>query len=86
MPLYLFQIIPVAQILMPNKEYLTYKGMLRGLKQIIPQFRPRKVHMDYERAPIRAWIEEFNTVVRGCLFHYVKVSVMLVSKLSKISL
>lgn len=58
---------------MPNKEYLTYKGMLNGLRQRLPRFRPRKMHMDYERGPIKAWGEEYGVIIRGCYFHYVKV-------------
>lgn len=67
----------MAQILMPDKEYLTYRGMLEGLRQHLPRFRPRLMHMDYERNPIRAWREVYRANVRGCYFHYVKVNILI---------
>ncbi|CAG7723693.1 unnamed protein product [Allacma fusca] len=63
--------LPLIYILLPNKEYLTYRKMLEALKAKIPAWQPRSVTTDFEAAALRAFREVFpGTIQRGCYFHF----------------
>ena len=55
---------------MTEKTELTYKRMLRKLLEIQPALNPSYLMLDFERAAINAFEEEFLAVLSGCFFHF----------------
>lgn len=64
-------IIPVIYALLGNKTRATYKILFRLIKSQIPQFNPKTILLDFEKAAMLAVKDIFpETSVRGCFFHF----------------
>lgn len=72
--MFLFQIVPLAQILMSGKTEQEYTAVLHHIRRMVPNFRPSVVMTDYEPAMQNAWEHVFNARVVGCYWHYCRVS------------
>ena len=56
--------------LLNDKKPESYETILRELKRLVPLAAPRKILVDFERAPMNAFGEAFpDAVVTGCYFH-----------------
>lgn len=63
-------IYPIVFAFLPNKKMETYIRMFRLILNVIPEWRPVKVNVDFESAAISALREVFPLVeIHGCLFH-----------------
>lgn len=72
---YLKKVIPLIFCLLPNKTYSTncrlFEIIKNEAKMIGTSFEPKKIHIDYEAAMIKAVSNVFSSkCVQGCLFHY----------------
>lgn len=72
---YLGQVLPQLFCLLPDKTYNTYCRLIELIKNAAKTigtcFEPRKFHIDYEQAMIKAISESFTSDhVQGCYFHY----------------
>lgn len=72
---YLGQVLPHLFCLLPDKTYSTYIRLIDLIKnaalKIGTCFRPRKIHIDYEQAMIKAISTSFSSdCVQGCFFHF----------------
>lgn len=66
-------IYPVAFALLPNKKRETYVRLFRLILEVIPNWTPRRVNVDFETASISALKEVFPSVeIKGCYFHMKK--------------
>ncbi|KAF9417931.1 hypothetical protein HW555_005076, partial [Spodoptera exigua] len=64
-------IIPVIYALLANKTRATNKILFRLIKSQIPQFNPKIILLDFEKAAMLAVKDIFpETSVRGCFFHF----------------
>lgn len=55
----MFQIIPIAWVLMENKTYEGYSAVFRLLKHLCPNLNPETIISDWESGQQRAWQEAF---------------------------
>ncbi len=72
---YLGQVMPFLFCLLPDKTYSTYCRLIELIKAaanaIGTYFKPKKIHIDYEQAMIKAISSIFSkNCVQGCYFHY----------------
>lgn len=72
---YLGQVMPFLFCLLPDKTYMTYCRLIdlikRAANSIGTCFKPKKIHIDYEQAMIKAVSSIFSKdCVQGCYFHY----------------
>lgn len=59
--------MPLVFSICTNKQKKTYKTMFQKIKQMQPQYKPKKVNVDFELAAINAITEKFpNAKVQGC--------------------
>lgn len=66
-------IYPVAFALLPDKKKETYVKLFRLIIQAIPNWKPKKVNVDFEAAAIMALQEVFPAAqIQGCYFHLKK--------------
>ncbi|CAF1314959.1 unnamed protein product, partial [Didymodactylos carnosus] len=67
---YLNHILPAVYVLLPGKKQCLYKTMFKELKNLVPDFDPLNVMIDFERATINVIKSLFpTTVLNGCFFH-----------------
>ncbi|CAF1103796.1 unnamed protein product [Rotaria sp. Silwood1] len=67
---YLDHILPAVYILLPGKKQRLYKAMLQEIKNLVPNFDPPNVMIDFERASMNAIKSLFPTSnLNGCFFH-----------------
>ncbi|CAF1296683.1 unnamed protein product [Adineta steineri] len=67
---YLGHILPAVYVLLPGKKQILYKNMFKELKNLVPDFDPLNVMIDFERASMNAIKNLFpTTVLNGCFFH-----------------
>uniref|UniRef100_A0A1E1W8B6 MULE transposase domain-containing protein n=1 Tax=Pectinophora gossypiella TaxID=13191 RepID=A0A1E1W8B6_PECGO len=63
--------IPVIYALLANKTKITYKILFSLIKSQIPQFDPKNIILDFERAKMSAIKDIFpETCISGCFFHF----------------
>lgn len=64
-------VVPAAFALLPDRKESTYRSLFQLIRQCVPQFSPKKIHIDYEKAAINAIKEMFpETTIKGCNFHF----------------
>lgn len=64
---------PVIFALLPNKKRETYVRMFRLILDVIPEWKPQKINLDFEAAAISALREVFPAAeINGCFFHMKK--------------
>ena len=62
--------IPCVYILLTNKSAATYVKMIREIKNLLPNFNPQSVMVDYEKAIMNSFQEEIIGVeIKACFFH-----------------
>ncbi|CAF3392651.1 unnamed protein product [Rotaria socialis] len=67
---YFSHIIPVVYILLTGKKQRLYKEMFQQIKNLIPNFDPPNIMIDYERATINEIKKQFpSSNVSVCFFH-----------------
>ncbi|CAF4545542.1 unnamed protein product, partial [Rotaria socialis] len=67
---YLSHIIPVVYILLTGKKQRLYKEIFQQIKNLIPNFDPPNIMIDYERATINEIKKQFpSSNVSVCFFH-----------------
>ncbi|CAF3046448.1 unnamed protein product, partial [Rotaria sp. Silwood2] len=67
---YLSHILPVVYILLPGKKQRLYKEMFQQIKNLISNFDPSNIMIDYERATINEIKKQFpSSKLSGCFFH-----------------
>lgn len=69
----MFQVIPIAQVLMSSKTQEEYVSVLQHIRHMVPNFNPSLVMTDYETAMQNAWQQVFHVRVVGCYWHYCRV-------------
>jgi hypothetical protein len=63
-------VIPTVFALVPNKSEAAYIRLLEALKSIKPNLRPDSIMVDFDRAAINAFLQQFpQSTVHGCFFH-----------------
>lgn len=60
---------------MTGKTENEYVAVLNHLRMIVPQFRPNVVITDFETGLQNAWRRVYNATVRGCYWHFCRVSI-----------
>jgi hypothetical protein len=64
-------ITPLLYVLMPNKEQSTYVRALTEIKNLLGDFTPETIMMDFEKAAQNAFSQVFEgIIIRGCFFHF----------------
>ncbi|CAM4949605.1 unnamed protein product, partial [Rotaria socialis] len=67
---YLHHILPTVYVLLPGKKQCLYREMLRQIKNLLPNFDPPNVMIDFERASMTAISKSFPVSnLSGCFFH-----------------
>lgn len=75
---------PCVYFLLQNKSVATYERMFFIIKQLIPDFAPEKILLDFEKAAINAAQNAFSqSEVKGCYFHLTQ---NLIRKLNSVGL
>ncbi|XP_057323660.1 uncharacterized protein LOC130666560, partial [Microplitis mediator] len=65
--------LPLVYLLAPNKTKVTYVNFLKVLRDRIPNYRPQRLMVDFEKAFLEAFKEVYSGVqVNGCNFHFTK--------------
>ena len=67
-------VIPVVFALLPNKTQHTYQRLINKLLELRPQWKPKSIMMDFEKASINAFGTTFvdataSSTISGCFFH-----------------
>lgn len=63
--------VPLVYMLTTDKREATYKELLAVLKKIQPELNPTDITLDFEKAAMNAFKEEFpNAEIHGCHFHF----------------
>ena len=62
-------VFPCIFALLPNKKESTYNTLLRKLLEIKPDLNPKTIMVDFEKAAINSFENNFNVVISGCFFH-----------------
>ena len=66
---------PLFTVLAPKKDTATYIAILKKIRELHPEFKPARCHLDYEDAERLAMEEVFpETKLSGCWFHFCQVS------------
>ncbi|KAK3916556.1 N-methyltransferase gliN, partial [Frankliniella fusca] len=64
-------VIAVARVLMMRRTQEAYLEVLNYLKTLAPTFAPRRIHCDFERGMMNAFIIAFpQSRIVGCLWHF----------------
>lgn len=64
-------IIPVIYALLANKTRATYATLFRLIKSQIPEFNPKTIILDFEKAAMLAVKRIFpKVIISGCFFHF----------------
>lgn len=64
-------IIPFFYALLSNKEEVTYQRMFSGILRNVPDWKPEKFTLDFEKAPMNVIKKIFpQTIVKGCFVHF----------------
>lgn len=64
---------PLIFALMTDRKEHSYYILLSLIKSQIPQWEPIKVHCDYEKGAINAFLKVFpNIIVKGCYYHWTR--------------
>lgn len=72
---YFGQVFPMLFCLLPNKSFKTYFRLLNLIISVASKngfrFCPPKIHIDYEKAMIKAISNIFSSdIIQGCFFHF----------------
>lgn len=67
---------PFIYFLLTNKTEGTYTRMIQILKELVPDFMPERILLDFEMAAINAFKNEFPTSVVSCCFFHLSQSVI----------
>ncbi|XP_063383432.1 uncharacterized protein LOC134669686 [Cydia fagiglandana] len=67
------KMVPFFFVLLPNKKQRTYEMMFQSIKELVPNFNPKNVKVDFELAAKNALQIVFpSTKITGCYFHFSK--------------
>ena len=62
-------IFPCVYALLPDKRESTYSKLLRKLLEIQPDLNPMNIMVDFEKAAIKSFEDNFLSIISGCFFH-----------------
>ena len=63
-------VFPVLFVLLPGKSGQIYEKMMNDIMQLVPEWSPQRMMMDFEKAAMNMIIGRFPTVeLRGWFFH-----------------
>ena len=61
---------PCLYALLPNKTEKTYRSFCQALSEIVPNGKPQRIMMDFEKAAMNAFRDFYPTTqISGCYFH-----------------
>lgn len=67
------KVVPLISAFMTNRTQKSYELLFHMIQSQLPEFKPHKVHCDYESAAINAIKEEYpNVIIKGCYYHWCK--------------
>lgn len=65
------KVVPLIYVLMPNKKQESYSIVFDLIKSQLPNFNPKTMHLDFEKAAINAILCAFpHVTLRGCFYHW----------------
>lgn len=67
------KVVPLISAFMSNRTQNSYELLFHMIQSRLPEFKPYKVHCDYESAAINAIKENHpNVIIKGCYYHWCK--------------
>jgi len=73
---------PVCYVLMRWKTHALYRSVFAAMRDLVPDFTPKHVMADFEKASVGAFQDVFGEVaIAGCWFHYCQAVIKRLNKL-----
>ena len=63
-------VFPCVYSLVTKKDELTYMKIMRKLVELEPELDSSYIMVDFEKAAINAFEDQFLAVLTGCFFHF----------------